>query len=182
MGDPIDNAIDSAETDTKESQKRGPRDRYYFCAALQGKKIVTEAVMANSPEDATLLFQEKHGVAPTVCDKGEGIKGGGAGFYLAMGTGMSDAQRISVTVTAEQLARRTTKAFKAQFRGWHVWGSGLAACKVKMGSEDMEFNDNDLVSIEFAERVDKNNKSLQKPKLKKKEVVRLSDLEHVQTL
>jgi len=182
MSDPVDSAIDSVENQTREGQKRGPRDRYYFCAAIRGKNLVHEAIMANSQSEAQEAFKDKHGINAVVCDDGSSIKGGGNGFYLAMGTGMSDAQRISVTVTAEQLARRTTSAFKAQFRGFHVWGSGLAACKVKVGSEDMEFKDDELVSIEFGDRVNKGDKSLQKPKLKKKEVVRLTDLENVKSL
>jgi hypothetical protein len=178
MNDPIENAVEGAEVATKESRKRGARDRYYFCAAIQGKKIVYEPMRFGSADEAKAAFAEKYGLPPSICDTGSDLDGGGAGFYLAMGTGMSDAQRISVTVTAEQLAKRTSKAFKAQFRGWHVFGSGLAGCTV----EDTKFADNDLVSIEFSERVDKSNKSLPKPKLKKKEVVRLADLEHVQSL
>jgi hypothetical protein len=182
MSDPVDSAIESTENQSREGQKRGPRDRYYFCAAIRGKNIVHEAIMASNPSEAQEAFKDHHGLNASVCDDGGDIKGGGNGFYLAMGTGMSDAQRISVTVTAEQLARRTTSAYKAQFRGFHVWGSGLASCKVKMGSEDVEFQDDELVSIEFGDRVNKNDKSIQKPKLKKKEVVRLSDLENVKSL
>lgn len=182
MSDPVDSAIENTESQTREGQKRGPRDRYYFCGAIRGKNIVRAAVKASSVAEAQESFKEQHGIAAAFCDDGADLTGGGSGFYLAMGTGMSDAQRISVTVTAEQLARRTTKAIKAHFKGWEVWGSGLAACKVKVGNDDMEFDDDDLVSIEFGERVNKSDKSLQKPKLKKKEVVRLSDLENVKTL
>jgi hypothetical protein len=180
MIDPTDTAVDSAENST--STKRGPRDRYYFCASISGKKIVSEAVRADSPDEAKEAFELKHSLKPLVCDDGTTIEGGGNGFYLSMGTGQSDAQRMSVTVSPAQLARRTTQAYKAQFKGWHVYGSGLKSCTVKVGSDDMTFDDNQLVSIEFGERVDPSNKSLQKPKLKKKEVIRFEDLENVEQL
>lgn len=178
MTDPTDTAIDSAETQT--ATKRGPRDRYYFCAAISGKQIVHEAVRASSAEDAQELFEINHGLKAMVCDDGssnttEDGKKGGNGFYLSMGTGQSDVQRMSVTVSPAQLVRRTNKAYKAQFRGWNVWGSGLKACTV----DDVSFNDNDLVSIEFGDRVDPNNKNIQKPKLKKREMIRFEDLENV---
>jgi hypothetical protein len=178
MTDFTDIAVESAENQT--STKRGPRDRYYFCAAISGKKIVHEAVRASSPEDAQELFEIKNSLKAIVCDDGASIitedgKKGGNGFYLSMGTGQSDAQRMSVTVNPAQLARRTTKAYKAQFRGWHVWGSGLQACTI----DDVHFEDNKLVSIEFGDRVDPSNKNLPKPKLKKKEVIRYEDLESV---
>jgi hypothetical protein len=185
MSNPVDSAIENAENQSREGQKRGPRDRYYFCAAIRGKgkdqHIVEDAIMASSPDEAKEIFEEMHEVEPLTVNDGSKLKGGGNGFYLAMGTGMSDAQRISVTVTPAQLARRTTKAIKAQFKGWHVYGSGLAACTVKVGSEDHDFEDDDLFSIEFGDRVDPKSK-LPKPKLKKKEVVRASDLEHVQNI
>jgi len=181
MNDPVDSAIENAESQTREGQKRGPRDRYYFCGAIRGKGIVQEPIMASSQEEAKELFKDKHNLNALFCNDGRDIKGGGSGFYLAMGTGMSDAQRISVTVTPAQLARRTTKAIKAEFKGWHVYGSGLAACTVKVGHEDVEFEDDDLISIEFGERVEPDSK-VQKPKLKKKEVVRIDDLNNVQAL
>jgi len=175
MSDPIDTAIDGAESETA-SNKRGARDRHYFCAAIGGekgnKKIIHEAIHASSPDEAKELFTEKYGIKPSVCDDGKGN-----GYYVAMGTGMSDAQRISVTVTPEQLARRTTAAFKGQFKGWNVWASGLAACTV----EDEHYGDNDLVSVEFASLVDKEVK-LPKPKLKKREVVRLVDIENAEQI
>ncbi len=180
MIDPTDTAIDSAENQT--SSKRGPRDRFFFCAAIRGKNIVAEAVRANTPDEAKASFEETHDLKALVCDDGTTIEGGGNGFYLSMGTGQSDAQRMSVTVTPAQLARRTTQAYKAQFKGWHVWGSGLKACTVKVGSDDVSFDDNQLVSIEFGERVDPNNKSVQKPKLKKKEVIRFEDLANIEQL
>lgn len=180
MTNPIDSAVDSAEN--QAGKKRGARDRYYFCAAIYNKNIIYEAIKANSYEEAELQFEETHSLKAIVCDGGAKIEGGGNGFYLSMGTGQSDAQRISVTVTPAQLARRTTSAYKAQFKGWHVYGSGLAACTVKVGNDDIEFDDNQLISIEFGERVDPNNKQLQKPKLKKKEVIRFENLEYVEQL
>lgn len=173
MSDPIDSAIENAESETG-TNKRGARARarHYFCAAIRGKNIVAEAIEANSPDEAKELFKDKHSLNATVCDAGKGN-----GYYVAMGTGMSDAQRISVTVTPAQLARRTTAAYKGQFKGWEVWASGLCGCTIN----DVEYDDNDLVSIEFGERVQKDS-GVPKPKLKKREVVRLSDLENVQSL
>jgi hypothetical protein len=178
MTDYIDTAIESAENQTT---RRGPRERFYFCAAIRSKAIVAEAVRASSPDEAKDLFEEKYTLKAMVCDDGTTIEGGGNGFYLSMGTGQSDAQRMSVTVTPSQLARRTTQAYKAQFKGWHVWGSGLKGCTVKVGGEDVNFDDNQLISIEFGDRVDPSNK-LQKPKLKKKEVIRFEDLANVEQL
>jgi hypothetical protein len=171
MNDPIDSAIENTESQTGQNP-RGPRARHYFCAAIRGKNIVAEAIEADSPEEAQELFKEKHSLNATMCDVGKGN-----GYYVAMGTGMSDAQRISVTVTPAQLARRTTAAYRGHFKGWEVWASGLCGCKIN----DIEYDDNDLVSIEFGERVQKDS-GVPKPKLKKREVVRLADLENVQTL
>jgi hypothetical protein len=179
MNNPTDSAIESVENQTLT--KRGPRDRFYFCAAVRGKNVVYEAVKANSSEEAKAIFEKNHDIKATVCDDGAGLRGGGNGFYVSMGTGQSEAQRVSVTVTPAQLACRTTQAYQAQFKGWHVWGSGLKACTVKVGSEEVQFDDNQLVSIEFGERVEP-DKKVQKPKLKKKEVIRLEDLERVEAL
>lgn len=175
MADPIDKIIEGAESETSKGAGRGARDRYFFVAAIAGdkgekKRIISEAISADSAEDAKEIFNDKHGVVATVCDEGKGN-----GYYVAMGTGMSDAQRISVTVTPEQLMRRTSGGYKGKFRGWHVWASGLAACKV----DDQEFGDDELVSVEFDTLVDKNSK-IPKPKLKKREVVRLADIEDVE--
>jgi len=176
MSDPIDTIIDDAESDTASLKggRGGARNRYFFLAAIASdkKRIIFEAISADSVIDAKEIFSDKHGLAAMICDEGKGN-----GYYVAMGTGMSEAQRISVTVTPEQLMRRTKVAFKGQFRGWNVWASGLAACKVG----DQEYNDNDLVSVVFDTLVDKNTK-IPKPKLKQREAVRLSDLDEVELI
>jgi hypothetical protein len=171
MTDVIDSAIENTEAQTSGTN-RSPRSRYYFCVAIRGKNLVAEAIEASSAEEAQATFKDKHNLNAVICDGGKGN-----GYYVVMGTGMSEAQRISVTVTPEQLARRTTAAYKGQFRGWNVWASGLCSCTIN----EIEYNDNDLVSIEFGELVSKDS-NIPKPKLKKREVVRLADLENVQAL
>ena len=172
MTDPIDSAIDAAESEETGKRERGARDRFYMCAITNGKTISFEPIKAASADEAKEIFKAKYGSKPTICDVGEGN-----GYYIAKGTGMSDAQRISVTVTAEQLNRRTGIGYKGQFKGWNVFASGLRGFK----TDEREYADNELVSVEFEELVSKDNK-VSKPKLKKKEVVRLADVENVQVM
>jgi len=176
MSDPTQSAVEGAENESK-SGKRGARSRYYFCAGVQGKKVIHEVIEAADAEDAKAAFLESKQIEAQVCEDGASLQGGGMGFYLAMGTGKSSAQRISVTVTPSQLAKRTTKAVEAQFKGWTVYGSGLCACAV----DGEEYDDDELISIEFGDRIDPNSK-VQKPKLKKREVIRLADLDNVKAL
>lgn len=181
MTNPVDSAIENAENETTGSNKRGPRAKYYFCAAVRGKKVVHEVIKANSTDEAQEIFQENHELEAQVCEDGSSIEGGGNGFYLAMGTGMSAAQRISVTVTPRQLLQRTTESYLAEFKGWNVVGGGLKACTVKINGQEIEFDDNELVSIEFEDRVNADSKT-PKPKLKKREVIRREDLENLRTM
>ena len=162
-----DNAVEGTEQDLKGEKIRGPRAKYFFCIAWKQK--IFECVEASTSDEASELFTAKHDVTPNVIDGGQAMKeeGGGSGYYLAKGTGMSDAQRISVTVTAEQMTRHTTTHVKAQFRDWIVFGNGLKGFD--------EFKDDELVGILFHEPVDKSNK-IPKPKLKKNEAVRMDDL------
>lgn len=174
-----DSAIDGAIEDVEnKTSKRGPRARYYFLAATRtGKKIIHEIIEANEPSEARELFKEKHELEAQVCEDGSSLDGGGTGFYLAMGTGKSAAQRISVTVTPKQLMQRTAKAITAEFKGWEVYGSGLKGCEI----EGKDYDDDELVSIEFGNRIDPKS-NVSKPKLKKREVIRISDLDNVQVL
>lgn len=176
MSEAVENAIEEAEN---KNSKRGPRSRYYFCAGTRtgSKKIFHSVVEAADADEAQAKFKEESDLEAQVCEDGASLGGGGMGFYLAMGTGKSSAQRISVTVTPKQLIQRTTKAFTAEFKGWSVFGSGLKACEV----DGEKYTDNELASIEFDELIDKDNK-VPKPKLKKREVIRLADLENVRTL
>ena len=168
MSDHVDNAVN----DTKPENPRGPRARYYICIAGSGKKILYERIQAEDEAEARSLFQEKTNTEATIVDAAEG-----KGFYIAKGTGISSAQKVSVTVTPAQLMSRTSNAYQGEFKGWHVWASGLQACTVK----DVDYADNELVSIEFDKRVDPNS-GVDKPKIKKKEVIRLSDLENVSAM
>lgn len=177
MSDPITSAIEETENASKKGNKHGARARYYFLVGLQGKKIVHEVIEATDADEAQAAFLENHQIEAQVCEDGASLAGGGMGFYLAMGTGKSAAQRISVTVTPEQLARRTSKSIAAEFKGWMVYGSGLRACEV----EGEKYRDDELISIEFGERIEPDSK-VDKPKLKKREVIRLADLENVQAL
>jgi hypothetical protein len=174
MENHTDNSIDSTESDLQgEKGIRAPRAKYFFCAANQGKKIIHEAIEAKNEEEAREIFESNKGMPALICDGGQekASVGGGSGYYLAKGTAMSDAQRISVTISADQM-RFTSKHVKAQFRGWVIYGNGLRGCS--SGKEN--FSDNELVSISgFDSLVDPNNK-VSKPKLKKTEVVRYSDL------
>ena len=175
MKNPIDSVIDSVENESNDGKReRGARDRYYMCASLNGNIVTFEAVKAVSADEAKEAFAHKHGVKTIICDTGEGN-----GYYIAKGSGMSDAQRISVTVTAEQLNRRTGDGYKGQFKGWHVFASGLRGCKIG----DHDYKDNDLVSVEFESLVTGlNKKDNPKPKLKKREVVRLVDVQNAQLM
>jgi hypothetical protein len=172
----IDRAIEDTEQNMKGS--RGPRAKFFFCVAGRGKPItaaslIVEPIEANSAEEAEEAFLKLHEVAPVIIEGGEGMKedGGGSGFYLAKGTGMSEAQRLSVTVSAEHMFNVTATKVKAEFRGWVVFGNGIKGFK----DGDIEFKDDELVSILFHEPVDK-SKKIPKPKLKKSEAIRFQDL------
>ena len=82
MNNPTDSTIESVENQTPI--KRGPRDRFYFCAAVRGKSVVYEAVKANSSEEAKAIFEQNHDIKATVCDDGAGLRGGGNGFYVPL--------------------------------------------------------------------------------------------------
>ena len=166
-----DNAIDSAENDMKEKETRGPRAKYFFCIAWKTKDHanVYEGIEALNSDGAKEIFTTKHGFEPSVIDCGQSFAaiGGGSGYYLAKGTCMSDAQRISVTVSAEQMSCHTTTNVKAEFSGWVVYGNGIKGFD--------KFEDDELVQILFSRLIDPNNK-VPKPKLKKNEAVRMADL------
>jgi hypothetical protein len=164
-----DGAIESAEH--MRGKRGGPRAKYFFCAAIKGKAIVHKAVPAMTEDQASQIFIELFGLPPQVIDCGQDMKehGGGYGYFLSKGTGISDAQRISVTISASQL-RSTSTHYRAKFKGWIVYGNGIKSCKIG----DETFADDELVTILFDSLADPNNK-IPKPKLKKNEVVRMSD-------
>jgi len=172
-----DNAIDSAEQDIGEKSHRGPRAKYFFCINWKTKQY--GPVEAATPEEAKEIWSKSHlneksePVPPNVVCGGDLLKdvGGGSGYYLAKGTGMGDAQRISVTVSAAQMTRYTTTHVKAEFKGWIVYGNGIRGFK----TEHDEYEDDELAMIMFDSPIDKNQK-LPKPKLKKNEAVRMADL------
>lgn len=172
----IDRAISDTEQDMKGS--RGPRARFFFCVAGKNKPIpaanlIVAPVEASSVEEAKASFEKLYGTEPSVIEYGEGMKedGGGSGFYLSKNTGMSEAQRLSVTVSAEHMFNVTSTKVKAEFRGWIVYGNGIKG----FTDGKTEYKDDELVSILFHEPVDKNTKT-PKPKLKKNEAIRIQDL------
>ena len=167
-----DNAIAGAENETKVEKthsqaSRGPRAKYFFC--ISKKPFIYECIEASTEDEAKEQFTTKHEVPPNIIDGGQAMKeaGGGSGYYLAKGTGMSDAQRTSVTVTAEQMTTTTTTHIKGEFRGWIVFGNGLKGFG--------DYKDDELAGICFSEPVDKANKQ-PKPKMKKNEAVRMEDI------
>lgn len=169
------NHADNAIADTEnESSKRGPRTRYFAC--IHWKKKVYEMIEASSEDEATAKFAETHGEDPVIVDNGSKLTGGGFGFYPAKGTGISEAQRYSVTVTAEQMSSFTGTKFKAEYRGWNVFGNGLQAITDDDGNK--MYDDDELVMIFIGDKIDKAS-DVKKPKLKKQEAVRRSDLENV---
>lgn len=161
----------TTNTDSYEgkSAPRGARTRVYFCAAKKGKDLIVEAVEGQTKDEAIASFSETYDVAPQKILDGEGN-----GYYISKGTGMSNAQRISVTVTPAQLVRRTTTPISAEFGGWNVVGSGLEACSV----DGRDYGPDELFAIECVDRVDPNSK-VKKPKLKKREVIPLDKLDNV---
>lgn len=198
-----EDAIIQAENEMSEGKtKRGIRDRYYIVGAIgtfepededgeEYNDIVVDVVKASSGNEAREKYKKTHGLEPTMFldgstvldEKGQPI--GGCGFYIAMGTGMSSAQRVSVTVTPEQLIRHTGLAFKAKLHidGYDhpLCGNGLKATKVKVGEREEIFQDNELCSVIFNEMYD-GDKKIPKPKLKRCEVVRYSDLKEIEPI
>jgi hypothetical protein len=65
------------------------------------------------------------------------------------------------------MSQHTATRVKAEFRGWLCWGNGIKGFG--------EYEDDELVQLLFANPIDKTNK-VAKPKLKKNEAVRMSDL------
>ena len=169
-----DSAIDSAENAIQGKRGRGgPRSKYFFCIAW--KKKIFDVIEASTSELASEEFEAKHEVTPDVIEGGQSKKeeGGGSGYYLAKGTGMTNADRISVTVSAEQMTKHTTTHVKAKFRGWIVYGNGIKGFK---DDDGMEYEDDELVQVLFSAPVDPSNKT-PKPKLKKNEAIPMEDLE-----
>lgn len=167
----IKNITNSDKTTNKGGiGSRGARVRVFFCAGVDEEdNLLAEAVSALTEDEAINSFIQKHDLEPTICLKGEGN-----GYYIAKGTGISEVHRMSVTVSVEQLVKRTTSTFKGQFKGWNVFASGLKACQV----DKHDFSDNELLSVEFESRIDEDSKVV-KPKLKKREVVRRNDIENL---
>ena len=177
MATHTDNAIESTERDMDEKGHRGPRSKYFFCINWKSKQY--GPVEAATAEEAKEIWGKDHQnekgepVPPNVVCGGDVLKefGGGSGYYLAKGTGMGDAQRISVTVSAAQMTRYTTTHVKAEFKGWIVYGNGIKGFK----TEHEAYEDDELVQIMFDSPADKTNK-VPKPKLKKNEAIRMADL------
>jgi hypothetical protein len=161
----------SSNSTSKRGAKGGPRQRFFICAAIIDEELVLEQVSADTSTEAVSIFENKYNVEPLI------LKGDGNGYYVAKGTGQTAVQRISVTVDAEALQRRTAQAYKGTFEGWKVFASGLQACTV----DDCDYADNELVSVEFASPVDESNKTA-KPKMKKREVLPISLIQNVQPL
>lgn len=202
---PAEDAVLKAEEEMKATTKpgkRGIRDRYYVVGAIctfepedeNGEEyddIVAEIIKANSEKEAREAFKRMHDIEPTMFldgstvldDKGQPM--GGCGFYIAMGTGMSSAQRVSVTVTPEQLIRHTGLAFKAKLhidgREHPLCGNGLKGTKVKVGDREETFQDNELCAVIFNDLYE-GDKKIPKPKLKRCEVVRYSDLKDIEQI
>jgi hypothetical protein len=181
-----DNAIENTEQGMKgEKGTRGPRAKFFVCSALLNKKIVMGCVQADDADSAIGSFTKAHeGIdsKSITVEYGQNIfdpsgariasqdVGGGQGFYLVKGTGVSDSSRISVTVPAS-LFRPTTTSVKAEYHGWIVYGNGIKG----FTANGVTYQDDDLFSILFDERADKNVKT-PKPKLKKAEAIRAEDL------
>jgi hypothetical protein len=165
------NAIDSTEQDMNRSTTpRGPRAKYFMCINWSAKQY--GPVEASSADEAKALWTKKHGTTPDIICGGDMLKelGGGSGYYLAKGTGMGDAQRLSVTVSAKDV-KYTQTQLKAEFKGWVVYANCLHGFK----GETEDFADDDLAILVFDQLIDKDVK-VAKPKLKKHEAVRVSDL------
>jgi hypothetical protein len=157
---------------TEISKKHKTRDRFYFLAAIKNDKIIYKTIMSNTSSEAKNSFINEFNIEPTVFEDGQG-----QGYYEVKGPCISEIQKISVTVTPQQLASRTIKAYKGQFQGWIVWCSGLKSCEI----DGITFNDNELVSVEFDSLIDENSK-IPKPKLKKHEVIRLNNIKNISEL
>ena len=167
----IDNAIDGTENDMKSEKSRGPRSKYFYCINWKMKKA--GPIESSSVEEATQIWADANdGVPPNVVDGGDCLKafGGGSGYYLAKGTGMGDAQRISVTVSAKDM-RFTTTRLKAEFKGWVVYANGIKGFSNEQGT----FDDDELMMVTYDSLADESNK-VSKQKLKKGEAIRKSDL------
>jgi hypothetical protein len=180
MTNHTDNAIDGAELDLSgEKATRGPRPKYFICINWKSKQW--GPVAANTADEARDIWGAEHlnaqgePVSPNVVCGGDMLKdvGGGSGYYLAKGTGMGDAQRISVTVSARHMSNFTSTRLKAEFKGWIVYCNGIKGFK----DEEAVYADDDLMMVTFDQPVDPNQKPKpKKPKLKKTEAVRKADL------
>ena len=150
-----------------------PRPRFFVLIASEDPNAIVAKVEAQTIEKAHEVFEELHGREATGFEEGDG-----SGFYVAKGTGGgSSAQRRSVTVSATQQMMRTSKVFKGEYKGWNIVGGGLKACTV----DGVDYNDNDLLAIECDTPIDKDDVQ-NKPKLKKKEMIRRSDIENLESV
>jgi hypothetical protein len=165
MTNHIDDAIDSVES------KRAPRDRFYLCISQIHERITHEFIKADTADEAKAIFKETHGEFPSVCDDGQGN-----GWRPVKGAGKIEAERMSVTVDAISLCKRTTSSLMAEYRGWNVSGSGLRACEVN----GRQYSDDELFKLEFIGRLPGNEE--RKPKFSPSDVVRKSDLTNIQVI
>ena len=173
---------DAIQAETKEEAAKIFHEKHSLDATnvermvFDTSDLVYEPVQAETKADAVKAFSKRHDPSFVfVDDGGEVNTENHSGYYVARGTGMGEIQRVTITVGPDQIARRTSATYKAQFKGWNVYASGLRSCAVGEGSSKKVYKDNELVSLTFDSLINPTAKA-QRPKMKKNEVVRLVDL------
>jgi hypothetical protein len=165
---------DSTDNQYSTSAKRGPRDRRFPCAVIIKSKIVYEAIVAKDANEAKKLFEAKYGSSPTICDNGEKYEGGD-GYYVAKGTAMNEL-RVSITIPA-RCYRPSGCNFTGTFKGWNVIASGISSFDL----DGKKYNRDELMSVVCVSQSNPKVK-IDKPKIKKLELVRRDSIENLQKI
>lgn len=154
----------------RRKEKRGPRTSFFSVAAV-GKNgdLVHKEIQAKTKEEAATIFKAETKLIGNVLD------GLGSGYYQIKGTPQTQANRLVVTMSMEDVQYGKNR-WKAILNGYHVLAQGLQACKSPDGQE---FKADELTWVIIQAPVDKENKP-PKPRLGDMPLVRFSDLENPQ--
>lgn len=156
----------SGKSETKidrRKEKRGPRQTYFFVAAIKDEKIIWRMVPASTKEEAEKGFKAETKLTASVV--------GDKRVYEVKDTGQQ-TNRNSVELTMDQI-RYGENRWTAVVSGYNVIATGLKPVG--------EFKANELVSILVGEPVDPKAKT-PKPRLGHTQALRFSSLENPQPL
>ena len=165
----IDNVIDDVD-DEVEKKKTGPqkkREVFFYGLPKDTKFIkVRQEGEKLSRADAVAQITEKLGEGAIILGAMYDVKGGKK----------TENDGTCITVKARDVVYSSNR-YEGVFGGWNVICNGLKSLTVN----GEVFEDNDLVSVTFEDRVEVNSKSA-KPRIAKNGMVRISEIESISAL